>query len=477
MTEPDRARPFAEPIRTRLRRGASAQAGFQLATAVVQVAAVPAFLSVWGAALYGDWVVLFAFPAYLSLADWGLATAAINSTTIAVRAGNQREASAVFQSAFALLTTLSLVVLVVFAAAGFALPVPELLNLTTVSRVECGVVLTLLALQVIGSLHTNLAWGLFAAAGDYGRATRMFAVIALGEFGLAVAAAALGGGLIAAAGGYALARCSGALYMYRRGQRSAAKIRVGWREASRITARTLVRPALASGAFPAGNLLSLQAMTVLTSIVIGPVAAAVFSVTRTLTRVVMQPLRAVVTIIHTEVAGAFAVGDTDLIRRLYRRATNLAMWVATVMVLALVGAGPLIFEVWTGGQLSLNRSLLTILLAVAAVNAIWFTSLVVLYATNRHARAAARYLVISLAAAGCAVPLAVQMGVDGVAVALLGAEVCIAAAVLPLCLRAADDTFSSWLTAVVRPPPLRQYVGLLRREIDERTADTSAHRK
>jgi hypothetical protein len=58
-------------VRSRLFRGASATALTPIVTAVIQLAAMPCFLHFWGAAKYGDWLILSAIPSYLSLRDLG----------------------------------------------------------------------------------------------------------------------------------------------------------------------------------------------------------------------------------------------------------------------------------------------------------------------------------------------------------------------------------------------------------------------
>jgi O-antigen/teichoic acid export membrane protein len=415
---------------------------------------VPLFLSIWGASLYGDWVILFAVPAYLSIGDAGFANAAINSMTMAVGRGDRASSQETFSSTFVLISAVATSLLVLFVALCVLLPTSQILGLGVLTEGETILVCALFGLQVIGVLHANLAWGLFAAEGRYGVGNRYLARSALLEFALAAAAAALGAGVIGAAAGLCVGRWLGTATMYAQAGNAFPWARLDFGVVEWRIAKELISPALASAAFPVGNALSLQGITVVTGTVLGPIAAATLVSGRTLTRVALQALRTVVAVVHPEVSAAHGAGDTALVRTLNRRASNLAVWLAIGTVVILWFLGPMIVDVWTGGKLEPGAELIRIFLCVAAINSVWFTSLIVLYATNRHQRLGVTYLVLSAAAVALAFPLAGAMGTSGPALAVLVAEIGMAVAVLPPALRAADDRVIPFLRSLLAPPRL-----------------------
>src|SRR5580704_14701755 len=75
-------------VRYHLLRGFGANAVSQLTAMVLQFAAVPIYLSHWGAAKYGIWIVAFTVPNYIALLDIGFATAAGNDMTLAAARGD-----------------------------------------------------------------------------------------------------------------------------------------------------------------------------------------------------------------------------------------------------------------------------------------------------------------------------------------------------------------------------------------------------
>src|SRR4029077_1734002 len=91
-------------VRARLVRGLSATALSPIVTAVIQLSTVPCLLHFWGAAKYGDWLILSAIPSYLSLSDLGFGDASGSDMTMRVAAGDRHGAIETFQSSWFLLT-------------------------------------------------------------------------------------------------------------------------------------------------------------------------------------------------------------------------------------------------------------------------------------------------------------------------------------------------------------------------------------
>jgi len=57
----------------------------------IQLLSLPLFLQHWDTSTYGAWLVLSAIPAYLSMADVGMVTAAGNKMTMAMGGGDVRD--------------------------------------------------------------------------------------------------------------------------------------------------------------------------------------------------------------------------------------------------------------------------------------------------------------------------------------------------------------------------------------------------
>ena len=65
----------------------------QATTIAIQLLSLPFFLSRWDLTTYGQWLILSAVPAYLSMADVGMVTAASNRSCIRGRWSSARPSS------------------------------------------------------------------------------------------------------------------------------------------------------------------------------------------------------------------------------------------------------------------------------------------------------------------------------------------------------------------------------------------------
>src|SRR6266511_513556 len=86
----------------RLARGLGAGFYGQIVVIVIQLVGVPILLHAWQVRLYGEWLILFALPAYLSLADLGFCQSAGNDMTARLARGDRSGAGRVFLSVLTL---------------------------------------------------------------------------------------------------------------------------------------------------------------------------------------------------------------------------------------------------------------------------------------------------------------------------------------------------------------------------------------
>jgi hypothetical protein len=93
----------------RIRNGLGANLYSQIATVIVQLVGAPILLHAWGAQLYGEWLVLSAIPAYLSMSDLGFSQSAGYDMTALVARNDRAGALAVFQSLGALVFGFSII--------------------------------------------------------------------------------------------------------------------------------------------------------------------------------------------------------------------------------------------------------------------------------------------------------------------------------------------------------------------------------
>lgn len=395
----------ATTVRQRILHGLGANAFGQLVTVIVQLAGVPILLHAWGVQLYGEWLILFAIPAYLSMTDLGFSQSAGNDMTARVARGDRAGALAVFQSLGVLIYGLTAMSLALSALVVFHLPIQEWLNFQSLDANSTRWTLWLLSATVLVSLPDGVTHTGFRAGGEYALHFGMHSAVRLLQFAGVWIVALAGGGPVAAAAVFLAVRAAGTLVFAVMIVRRHPWLRYGFRQAKVAELRRLFRPALANMAIPLAQALNIQGMVVAVGAVLGPVAVVVFSTLRTLTRLAAQMVMIVANAMEPELATAHGAGNRELLRHLFVHALRAGLWLALLAAAALALFGGRVLELWTHGRVPMDGALFGWLLASAVASVLWLGGLTVLKAANRHLRAAAVYVFASAAAVGLAVAL------------------------------------------------------------------------
>jgi O-antigen/teichoic acid export membrane protein len=456
-------------IRQRLVSGARAQIFGHAVRVVIQVGGVAIFTAVWGLDRYGEWLVLAAVPTFIAFSDLGFVTAAVNEIVMAVGRGDRARARAVLSTVTRVLLVVALGIAVLLPPVAAIIPLAGLLNLSTIDEFTASWTIIALAFDTLLVVYGSLLYGGYAAEGRYGEGAFAIALIALIEFCALAVAVAVGGDAAAVATAMLGARLAGTTGMY-----ASLRWRSGWlwdgARSEPGLLRSLLSPALASGAFPIALGLNVQGMVLMIGIAVGPVSVAVFSTLRTLSRSVIQLIASVNAVVSPEISMAFAAGDAELLRRIHRRGCQVAVWSAAAAAAVLAVFGPEILDLWTSGKIDTGGTLLYMFLALTVVSSFWYTSAAVLIATNRHQRIALDYVVASFVSLPVGYVLLEAMGLTGPALALILLETFMMVSVLRRALPAAHDDLRGLLRAI-RTPPLYVLAGVL--GIDRRAGGAS----
>jgi O-antigen/teichoic acid export membrane protein len=446
-------------IRQRVLKGVGANAFGQVAAVIINLAGVPIFLHYWGTQLYGEWLILFAIPAYLSMMDLGFCQAAAHDMTARIARGQRAEALAVFQSLNSLVVAIAGTGLVLAAILMTLVPLDRWFSFEAMNSVDIGWVLCLLAAEVFVMLVDGVSHAGLRANGDYPLSavtytgalllqhTAAWCMVALGVGSVGAAAAFLGiRTVFTPLNAYLLARRHPWL-SYRFNNRRLREL------------KPLFGPAVANLAIPLGQIINLQGVVILIGAILGPAAVATFAVTRTLTRLLVLAANAVGNAIATDFAAAFGVNNLKLLRELYLNSQRAAAWIALCASLVLLVGGEWIVAHWTGGRIRLDPQLFQWLLATALVGAIWQNAMTLLRASNRHGHTAT--LLVLANAAGvtaCALILRGTERLADVGPMLLATEFLVAIAMLRVAGSMCALDLVGGLTKIVNPLPLLRYL-------------------
>jgi O-antigen/teichoic acid export membrane protein len=440
-------------VTSRLIRGLGAAALGPIVTTTIQLGSVPLLLHAWGASKYGDWLLLSAVPSYLTFSGLGFGDSSGSDMTMRVAGGDRDGALGTFQSSWALLSGMSLVVLAAAATIVWWLPWQQMLHLAGItSRQAAWIVLALagfiLAVQQWSILESGYRCdGNFALGNFCSTMQRLVEAVATTVIGVTT------GSLLFVSLSYLGFRLLGLVCYRFLLKRMSPWLTLGFDKASVATIRRILKPSFGFIAMPLGTAVSIQGFMLVIGMVLGPIAVTAFSTARTLTRVGVLMINSLAGGIWPEFSSAFGAGNLSLARKLHRHAYQASLILAICCAAFLWVFGPPFYHVWVRRSVALDLSCFHVLLLVTIANSLWFVSAIVQMSANRHSRLALVYLAAAAASCVLGYGLTERLGLVGSAVALLLIEIAMCGFVLRTSLKQMQDTPSEFLRAVFGSAP------------------------
>jgi O-antigen/teichoic acid export membrane protein len=352
---------------------------------------VPLFLRYWSATLYGEYLTLFAAVAYLSSLHMGMQTAAVNRLTQAYVRQDFDEYRSVQHTALAFFVVLAVVVTLLIAGLVWFLPIPHWIGLKVTTPANAIVVMILLAAYVMWSLPVSVMTGTFQTAGNWartqwiGNGQQIFVVV------LTALVLVVGGGMKTIAFLQVLAIVLTGLFVVFDVRLRHPELSPGIVGSKLSVLKELAHPGMLFALIGVGNLIAYEGSILLTSAVLGGMAVAVLSISKSIADVIRQGLYSITLSLCPDFARMETLGELDKLRRIHR------MTVAATSAFTLAFAASIWYEgqdimmVWTGGRLQPDVVLLRLFLVLIAFQTPWAVSSTVARASNRHKAQAIGY--------------------------------------------------------------------------------------
>lgn len=381
----------------RILRGVYVNAYGQGVVATTQLAGVPILLHYWGPAVYGEWLILFAIPAYLSILDLGFPQTAANYMSQRVARGDSGAALLAFQG-LAVLVLLSAVLGFCIAICLALLPLHTWLSLHEISPPAVQLVLLFLAVEVVIKLTEGASHAGFRASGEYPFHMGIYYTTFLLQHAGVWVLAMSGFGPVTAALSFLVVRAlvtpSVALLLVRRHPWlvGAFKLR------SLRNLRHLIRPAIGNTTFPLATALNIQGVVVVVGIALGPLSVVTYTALRTLSRLSQQTVQSLSNAAEPELAAAHGTDNRGLQSRLLEHLLRMAFWFGVSILVVLMLSVDSILSAWTHGNVVPHYALFAFLLAAATFGGIWHGAFTVLKSANLHTSASYAYVLASVLA-------------------------------------------------------------------------------
>lgn len=421
-------------MKRRVIAGMCANSFGMVITIGIQLVSLPLFLHFWDTSTYGVWLMLSAIPAYLSMADVGMVTAAGNKMNIAIGKGDLPEANRVFQSAQLFMSV------VCGAIALITLPVIFFAPLPFLQSTDMRMALSALCIGVLAALFGGLSEAVFKSTQRYAAGTMLSNYVRLGEWLGYMAGLIMVGSFAAVALCGLAVRLIGTLITVQLSKRGNHGIHWGMHAAERAEIRDMIKPAVSFMAFPLANALSFQGLTLLVGALFGPIAVALFNTYRTIARVAVQITAIFSHALWPEFSRLFGANAGVAVRQLFRRSALFSALQALMLSAILYVAAPFLLRIWTNNSIEFVPSLMMLMLLYAAIAGVWHIPRVLLMATNQHTGLAYWALAAAALSVGLAWLLGGALHLNGVILAMLLSELFIAIACAWLAYAAmADD--------------------------------------
>lgn len=396
----------------------------QAVTILIQLVSVPVFLSIWSPDVYGQWLIIAAIPTYFALSDLGFIAVITNKMTMVAAKGDNDQVEMLLQTGLKLCVA-AIVMSTLLVGVGAALIDARPLDVWS-HKLALG----LLVVSALLAMSGGLVDAVFRSQGDFATGTHLINGSRVLEWGGLLLGLAATKSFLGAAIGQLLGRLVGSLTSWRIATSAHPAIRWGIGRANRAEFRSLLQPAGAFMAFPIGNALSIQGLTLLVGHLYGGAFLAVFNTYRTLSRVLVQVVAVIGRSLWPEISSRFGAGDRAMVSKLYWRGSLVSMLIAGVGCLILAGIGATLIEIWTSGRLPFQKGLFYGFLLATVVTSVWQMGMVVLSATNCHGGFSWAYL------AGSTLPIVLtyafheEWGVYATAMGLVGFELFVLAVTL-----------------------------------------------
>jgi O-antigen/teichoic acid export membrane protein len=436
----------------RIVQGFAARGVGQAVTILIRLVEIPLMFHFWGINLYGEWLVLTAIPAYLSMSDFGFGSVTARHMAMLVAAGKRDEALGSFQSSHLLITISSVAVAALLILGAWIVDAGGFFSFARIASHDILIIMALFGFKMILGLQMQLGFGGLQCEGKYPLGLLLLAITDLVEF----VCLALAVGLGATPVGAASAACAGvavcALAFLVVLRRAVPWIRLGWGKASLAHIKELWRPSLSAMGFPLGQALSFQGPRLILGALASPALVATFVAHRQLVRFGTL-LLALGAPVQAELAMTLGRGNEEEYRRDALRAAQLMIYLSLAAILFAISIGAVLFGRWTSGRLEVDFSLLLLLACATFFETTWRAILLPVSAINQHMRAALAYMFVSVVILVPALyVLGRSWGLAGAAVALIGAEVVMFALTANESMRLLAVGPLTWFYRTFQPP-------------------------
>lgn len=383
-------------LNSQLKLGMLAEGYSQLTTVLIQLVVLPVMLYIWGAELYGIWILVSALPAYLSVTNLGFSQVASVDMAKKIGAGNLDEAVLINRANATLNLIVSLAVLFLFSAIFYIFPVNKILNLDH-DPSELYTTVVIQAFIVIFTMLFGVTGAAMKATGKFAAMVSATATLRLIDAIVLVAVATQTKSFIAASASLLVFRIACSLpfvvSFYRTHPRMVPYVSIS--DLKRV--KPLFLPSLSYFSYSLSQLMTIQGAVLIAGNILGPSAVVAITAVRTLTRLGRMAAVIINHSIEPILAKLSGTGDKkDFDKHVSQQLIMITILVG-VYLLGMLIIGPHFLTWWTHGKIQVDFIFFLLMTLGVALEIYWYTLQTPAIATNTHTRFAVANFLIAAA--------------------------------------------------------------------------------
>lgn len=383
--KPAAASKAAEGLVRRGFLGALSNFAEQAIVAAGQLLLLPVFLSYWGTARYGEWLILTSAVAYLWMLDLGVQTYAVNRLTQEWARGDRAQYARTLHTALTFTTLTAGAGFLVFAPAVLWAPWPQWFRIETTPEWTARFTALLLVAQIAINVPLGVLGGIYRSIGEYPRNGVISNFHRALSLALTFAAVVMGGGMLQVVAGQMTALLAISLaYCFYDLRKRHADIEIGWKLRDWELAKSFIGASSLFLVIQMSAAVALQGSTLAVSALYGATAVAVFGSFRTLTSLARQATMAVQRALWPDVTRLEAQGELTTLANLHVMLAKILLAMAAAVGLALVRHGDDIVRLWSRGRIGYDAGLMAGLVALLIAQTWSMASSLLLQSSNRH---------------------------------------------------------------------------------------------
>lgn len=432
-----------ESIWNRLIKGMGANLLGQFIHLASRVLLVPLFLKVWGIEIYGEWLALTSFVAYLSLMDLGGQIYIVNRLTQAFALRDIKLFRQILHTGLAVFLMIPLIGLAVFITVILLVTPETFLNLSQTSHQTVVWILVILGIQFVVSLPQGILLGVYRAVGTLPRGVMLGNLIQFLQFGFVAIGLWLGIGTVGIAVlqvlPFPIVTILATVELNRRFPEFSF-----WSltESRMPLAKSFIKPSLHFFVIQIGQALSVQGMILIVSMLLGAAQVVLFSTLRTMVHVLKQMLGLIIHTAWPEITRLDTHGNRDRLFFLFRVIFRSTLVLTGLSMIFFHFLGQAVYDFWMGGQVEYSRELMDLLLIYIFLQVFWTACGNILMAVNNHQKMAKIVSIASAATIGTAYVGGLFYGLYGVILGMIASDLLLAGWIIPHLLNQYDKRFS-----------------------------------